>query len=74
MARALKHAVAPTDMAIARYGNKFAQLKAALLAHAAINTEIAVLRTLEDVERIGRLLTMLPYHYADSHSHLRNKN
>ena len=43
--RALKHTVAPTDTAIVEYGQKFADLKAALLAHAVINTEITVLRS-----------------------------
>ncbi|EIM81233.1 uncharacterized protein STEHIDRAFT_162217 [Stereum hirsutum FP-91666 SS1] len=62
--RTLKHAVAPTDAAIVEYGNKFSELKAALLAHATINTEISVLRVLDIVERVEIKLDLLDLPYA----------
>lgn len=52
--RAVKHSLAPTDAAIIKYGRKFTELKAALLAHATINTEITVLRIWDTVTRLGK--------------------
>ncbi|KIK60577.1 hypothetical protein GYMLUDRAFT_244151 [Collybiopsis luxurians FD-317 M1] len=61
--RAMKHALLPTDAAIVTYGQKFSELKAALLARSAIHTEIAVLRTLEIIERLETKIDLsdLPY-------------
>lgn len=43
-----------TDAAIVKYGHKFAELKAALLAQSAVTTEITVLRIWDSVAQIGK--------------------
>lgn len=57
--RAVKHSLAPTDAAIIKYGRKFTELKAALLAHATINTEITVLRIWDSVTRLGKRMNAM---------------
>ncbi|KAF9061868.1 hypothetical protein BDP27DRAFT_1300736 [Rhodocollybia butyracea] len=63
--RILKHSVATTDAAIVHYGNKFSELKAALLDHATITTGITVLRILETVERIETKIDLSDLPYAN---------
>ncbi|KAF9064575.1 hypothetical protein BDP27DRAFT_1470619 [Rhodocollybia butyracea] len=63
--RTLKHSVATTDAAIVHYGNKFGELKAALLDHATITTGITVLRILETVERIETKIDLSDLPYAN---------
>ncbi|KAF9058771.1 hypothetical protein BDP27DRAFT_1342956 [Rhodocollybia butyracea] len=63
--RTMKHSVASTDAAIVDYGKRFSELKAALLDHATINTEITVLRILDVVERIETKVDLGDLPYAD---------
>lgn len=54
-----------TDAAIIQYGQRFCDLKAALLAHATIQTEISVLRILDTVERLGIILRYTNFPLTD---------
>ncbi|KAE9386185.1 hypothetical protein BT96DRAFT_1026345 [Gymnopus androsaceus JB14] len=61
--RTMKHSLATTDAAIVSYGNKFSELKEALLDYATIDTEITVLRILDMVQKIETKVDLgdLPY-------------
>ncbi|EIM81824.1 uncharacterized protein STEHIDRAFT_161179 [Stereum hirsutum FP-91666 SS1] len=65
LTRAVKHSLAPTDAAIIKYGRKFTELKAALLAHATINTEITVLRIWDSVTRLETKVDLSDLPYAE---------
>ncbi|KAF9049428.1 hypothetical protein BDP27DRAFT_1434122 [Rhodocollybia butyracea] len=65
LARAVRHSVNPTDLAVIEYGQKFSDLKAALLAHATIQTEIKVLRIFETAERIETKIDLGDIPYAN---------
>ncbi|KAF9058769.1 hypothetical protein BDP27DRAFT_1453783 [Rhodocollybia butyracea] len=73
LVRTMKHSVASTDAAIVDYGKRFSELKAALLDHATINTEITVLRILDVVERIETKVDLGDLPYADGARFQRSK-
>jgi hypothetical protein len=49
----LKNLISDVDDKIKQYETKFGELKSAFQGHAAIHTEITVLRVLNEVESIG---------------------
>ncbi|KAJ4484499.1 hypothetical protein C8R41DRAFT_958545 [Lentinula lateritia] len=62
--RALKHCYIPTDQAIVQYGQKFIELKAALLGHSAISTEMMVSRILRNMVQLKERMVLENFPYA----------
>ncbi|KAJ3880357.1 hypothetical protein F5051DRAFT_481251, partial [Lentinula edodes] len=62
--RALKHCCISTDQAIVQYKQKFNELKAALLGHSAISTEMMVSRILRNMVQLKEQMVLENFPYA----------